>query len=332
MVAEASDPRQLLTCQSIVNDGKGPPRICGNASPLIRCRDCIDCSTVECNECCLQRHKRLPFHRIERWNGRYFEDYSLNSLGYALHLCRFGDVCVNPKPAHPDFVAFHTNGYHRLHVNFCGCGTVLKYEQLLSVRLFPATTTEPRTAFTFDFLNTFHLLTLQGKLTLHDYYQAIIRCTDNMNDGPGVWRYHDAILATRQWRHLKMLKRAGRGNDPTGVHGTPDGGLVVECPACPHPERNLPDDWRTDPRQWLYTQFIGLDACFKLKLKDRGLSALPLGDGLAYYVKESEYQQHLSTCSDEVQEVRLLGIPLSPPWPTPFYRLISSRVTHITMQ
>ena len=39
------------------------------------------------------------------------------------------------------------------------------------------------------------------------------------------------------------LKRAGRGHDPEGVCGTSQGELMVECPACPHPNRNLPDDW-----------------------------------------------------------------------------------------
>ena len=38
------------------------------------------------------------------------------------------------------------------------------------------------------------------------------------------------------------LKRAGRGHNSSGVDGTSPGGLVVECPACPHPGRNLPAD------------------------------------------------------------------------------------------
>lgn len=40
------------------------------------------------------------------------------------------------------------------------------------------------------------------------------------------------------------LKRAGRGQDPAGVEGTSQGELAVECPACPHPGRNLPDNWQ----------------------------------------------------------------------------------------
>jgi hypothetical protein len=41
-----------------------------------------------------------------------------------------------------------------------------------------------------------------------------------------------------------MLKRAGRGQDPVGAGATAQGELAVECPACPHPGRNLPNDWQ----------------------------------------------------------------------------------------
>lgn len=51
----------------------------------------------------------------------------------------------------------------------------------------------------------------------------------------------------RIWRHLKMLKHAGHGQDPLGTEGTQEGELAVECPACPHPGRNLPDGWEDAP-------------------------------------------------------------------------------------
>jgi hypothetical protein len=51
----------------------------------------------------------------------------------------------------------------------------------------------------------------------------------------------------RFWRHLKMLKHAGRGQDPLGAEGTQEGELAVECPTCPHPGRNLPDGWEDAP-------------------------------------------------------------------------------------
>lgn len=46
-----------------------------------------------------------------------------------------------------------------------------------------------------------------------------------------------------QWRHLKMLKRGGRGHDPSGIAGTQDGELAIACPSCPIPGVNLPSDW-----------------------------------------------------------------------------------------
>ena len=44
-----------------------------------------------------------------------------------------------------------------------------------------------------------------------------------------------------------------------------------------------------------------MDACFKLKLKDRGFDDPDLGTGLAYFVNEAAYQKHLSTAT-EVRE------------------------------
>jgi len=46
-----------------------------------------------------------------------------------------------------------------------------------------------------------------------------------------------------------MLKRAGRGHDSRGAEATSHGELALECPACPHPGRNLPDNWKQDTDQ-----------------------------------------------------------------------------------
>ena len=53
------------------------------------------------------------------------------------------------------------------------------------------------------------------------------------------------------------LKRAGRGHDPEGVGNTPPGSLTVECPACPHPGRNLPENWK-EAGVLLYVMFSPL--------------------------------------------------------------------------
>ena len=39
----------------------------------------------------------------------------------------------------------------------------------------------PQTVFTFECLETFHELTLQGKTNLYDYYHTLLRLSDNAN-------------------------------------------------------------------------------------------------------------------------------------------------------
>jgi len=123
----------------------------------------------------------------------------------------------------------------------------------------------------------------------------------------------------RMWRHLKMLKQAGRGQDPLGAEGTKEGELAVECPACPHPGRNLPEGWENAPPEiryvdppllyklhgclnlyarWLYTLFIAIDANFRAGLKDRGLFDIELAPGWAYLVEELKYQHHIKNHLD----------------------------------
>lgn len=54
---------------------------------------------------------------------------------------------------------------------------------------------------------------------------------------------------TRQWRHVRMLKRAGRGHDPQGIAKTKPGECALLCPACPQPGWNLPPDWADAPEE-----------------------------------------------------------------------------------
>lgn len=60
------------------------------------------------------------------------------------------------------------------------------------------------------------------------------------------------MIMAREWRHLKMLKRAGRGHDPVGVQGTQPGSLAVLCPACPRPGINLRPGWDSVPSRDRY--------------------------------------------------------------------------------
>ena len=53
------------------------------------------------------------------------------------------------------------------------------YSQLLRVGWYPASFQKPKTVFTFEVLDTYHKLAIQGKLNLHDFYTALLQKTDN---------------------------------------------------------------------------------------------------------------------------------------------------------
>lgn len=59
----------------------------------------------------------------------------------------------------------------------------------------------------------------------------------------------------RQWRHLKDIKRGAAGHASVPVEDLGDGTLAVECPACPHPGRNLPPEWENESGDRAYIPF-----------------------------------------------------------------------------
>jgi hypothetical protein len=53
-----------------------------------------------------------------------------------------------------------------------------------------------------------------------------------------------------------MLKRAGRGLDPTGTKGTTPGKLANKCPACPQPGINMAEGWKNRPEAEQYASSL----------------------------------------------------------------------------
>lgn len=177
---------------------------------------------------------------------------SLADLGLVVQLGHADmSVCSNPRPARSDFCVIDVFGQHRVNLLFCGCeragvsGT--PSQQLHRHRLYPATDTEPNTALTYRVLEHYHIQSLQGKMSMFDYYQSLLRLTDNTGTIYLQDRYKVFMRIVSQWRFLKRLKRAGRGHDIGGVNGTSSGELAVSCPACPRPGVNLPKGWDAAP-------------------------------------------------------------------------------------
>ncbi|KAF9472585.1 hypothetical protein BDN70DRAFT_909114 [Pholiota conissans] len=267
------------------------------SSQAFRCRDC-DSLDILCQTCIVDIHRRNGLHNIEEWNmaGRFFTRTSLRALGHKYQLGHpIGRTCAAPG-SFGTFTVLDINGVHEVDLNFCGCMTEqLRYLQILRFGWFPATVGMPRTAITFRLLRFFQLLSFESKTTVFEFHQTLQRLSDNT----GTDRYRELLRTVREYRHLKMLKRSGRGHSNSGAQGTSAGECAVLCPACPQPGKNLPSEWKDAPpdKQFLYRLFIGLDANFRLKRRmiSSNASDPSLSNGWAYFVEEVDYKAFLRT-------------------------------------
>lgn len=133
-------------------------------------------------------------------------------------------------------------GPHRLSLFYCDCERRIPFHiQLFQRGLYPATQDVVQTCATFRYLDFVHLHSLTAKGSMLGFYQTMERLADNTGISPAIWRYPALKLMVSQWRHLHMLKRGGRGHDPSPnrVAETKDGELAVRCPLCPRPGVNL---------------------------------------------------------------------------------------------
>lgn len=124
---------------------------------------------------------------LQEWNGTFFDKIQLRKLGLRYQLGHGGTRCPLPAAGPADFTLFDTSGVHFIAVDFCDCKyqghEFERFQQLLRARWFPASFSRPKTAFSFDLLESFHELTLQGKTTQYDYYHSILRRYDNSKLG-----------------------------------------------------------------------------------------------------------------------------------------------------
>ncbi|KAJ7575331.1 hypothetical protein C8J56DRAFT_1007724 [Mycena floridula] len=126
-------------------------------------------------------------------------------------------------------------------------------------------------------------------------------------------RYREFLRIGREYRHLRACKRAGRANNgERPIADTKPGELGVQCPACPRPGVNLPAEWMeaAPERRFIYTLFLAMDACFRLKrkivssdVKDPGL-----GTGFAYFVEDPVYQAYCKTLGEQTQMNSCTGL------------------------
>lgn len=245
------------------------------SKPEYRCRECIS-SLFFCEACIVAEHSSMPLHRIERWNGSFFEPGPIDQpqLHQYLVLGHSGSQCPSSpftfgasRPVDSILTVVHINGYHKLHVRYCCCPSSPEpYVQLVLAGLFPATHARPATAFTFQLLHHFQRINLASKTAAHDYHKALLQLSDPVQPNkipvspfsnrhrvehltlmPGGYQsaYHQFVDSVRQWRGLGIFQESGKLNTSQVGRGE----LATTCPACPHPGINLPEGWESHPNR-----------------------------------------------------------------------------------
>ncbi|KAI6099228.1 hypothetical protein EDD16DRAFT_1490163 [Pisolithus croceorrhizus] len=170
-----------------------------------------------CGPCAVKVHRNLPFHKVQRWNGTHYQPTSLMDLCFLWHIGHGGDPCpcnwsdpdpeesgyvTGDSPSNHRSVAFllgrpyddpvirksswfqmtivHTEGIFSHEVSVCKCPGSDPNDwhlDLLHQRLFAASISKPKTAFTFDVLDHFLIDALECKTSAMSFYQKLKRFT-----------------------------------------------------------------------------------------------------------------------------------------------------------
>ena len=284
-------------------EGLGPTHCphCGSNPTEIRCLDCVS-STRYCRTCARLQHRANPLHRIEAWTGTTWIPSWLWQLGAVICLGHHGGPCPSYNASlddleqrmlrltgmrKPDFAKLaedptygfliggmgadlvmtivHTNGFHQLPLYSCQCpNSPSKDIQLLRSGLYPSTPTDTKTVFSLQLLKHFHLMLVDGHISVEKYMGILSRLTnyifpktvpvgdlhlvlETRGDQLTIYLQDRTREITRVWQqygYVTTLKRHGFGVCPSMVRPPGKGELALFCAVCPQPGINLPADWR----------------------------------------------------------------------------------------
>ncbi|KAJ7777666.1 hypothetical protein DFH07DRAFT_951315 [Mycena maculata] len=181
-------------------------------------------------------------------------------------------------------------------MEFCACprdgdGKVPEeWEQLVAVRLFPASWKRPETVFTSSVLRQFHIHSLTSKKSAYDYVRALAKLTDNVFPQDVKNRYREFQLSYRIWRFLALKRRTGQSHGiDAWVPNRAPGSLAVRCPACPEVGYNISEETMKnamDSEKHKFTLYLSTDGNFKLQRKNKcdDPDDMALNDGHGYFV------------------------------------------------
>ncbi|KAL0572000.1 hypothetical protein V5O48_009966 [Marasmius crinis-equi] len=160
---------------------------CPCGADRFRVAQCAGCPDFEicCTECWILRHRQMPWHWARVWNGDIFIDSDISTLragGYAVQMGHHGESCPSlrsPKPI--KFTLVDSNGVHGTLISYCACTGISKPAQLMRSRIFPGSSKEPETGFTFTVLKEYDIHSLQSKTAAYDFFISLRRLTDNVH-------------------------------------------------------------------------------------------------------------------------------------------------------
>ncbi|KAG2341246.1 hypothetical protein BDR05DRAFT_977033 [Suillus weaverae] len=292
--------QETFLVEMLHHDGRGDNILssvcsaCGINPSIYHCKDCFT-PTLSCQTCIVQTHAHSPMHSVE-WNSKSFQSLTLRDLRLRMQLGhKIGKSCLLLNQAfNNNFVLIDMLGIHPM--------------ALLCVGWFSAMTTDPRTATTFGVLQQFHILSFESKVSAYEFYHSLVHLTDKTGLLKRKDHYEAFMRMACEYQHVKMLKQAGHGHDPSGILATLQGECAVLCPACPQPGKNLPNGWELIPKgtRWLYACFLTIDTNFRLKrcIVSKDAVDPSLSCGWGYFVDETTYKTHLTNHGMEVQEVQ----------------------------
>ena len=123
----------------------------------------------------------------------------------------------------------HETGIHLVNVDFCGCERRQPSRtQLLRAEVMPSTTSFPKTGATFRVLELFEMLSATGRLSNHEFYNALERITDNTGISVPKVRFH----------LVQSVHFSNHGNI-----GSFEGAIPYESSVRPHQTRQARRSW-----------------------------------------------------------------------------------------
>ncbi|KAF8218463.1 hypothetical protein L208DRAFT_1351219, partial [Tricholoma matsutake] len=197
-------------------------------------------------------------------------------------------------------VIVHSNGVHHLPIQWCRCpGHIPDDIQALDLQFFPASFKQVKTLFTFEGLDSFLAKKQECKSSAWHYYQKLRRFTSTcfpktipVSSIPPIEILIILTLILMQFQNLKHLKWHGFGHN---VESPGLGDLAVLCPTCPQVGINLPEDWKNDKEQWVYTWSFAIDGNFTAshQCQKQPEDDVPLTNGQSFMTESSAYKAHL---------------------------------------